>query len=276
MKASKAVKHDTKWVFLKKGTCSRTLFYILNREFGHPREDEEKAVDPLAGGIMQHGYQCGQLWGASAAVGAEAYRRFDDQNKVREITLKTTQNLIDSFKQRAETTECEEYIGTKVDNNKDVLKLMLSGKFFKCFKLADRWAPEAIQTARDGLDAKYDDPAPKCTSCASEVIKKMGGSDEHAAMVAGWAGGLGLSGSGCGALSAAIWMATYKYDQGHGKSTYPCPDAEKVMNKFLETADYEFDCKEISGKLFEDILDHSEFINNGGCNKLIQGLSEYK
>ena len=33
----------------------------------------------------------------------------------------------------------------------------------------------------------------------------MGGSEEEIAMVAGFAGGLGLSGNGCGALSAAIW-----------------------------------------------------------------------
>ena len=72
---SERVKLKAKRTFIKKGTCSRTFFYILDREFGHPREDEEKAIDPLAGGILQQGYQCGMLWGASMAVGAEAYRR---------------------------------------------------------------------------------------------------------------------------------------------------------------------------------------------------------
>jgi len=42
---------------LKKGTCSRTFFYILDREFGHPRDEEEKAIDPLAGGILQTFYE---------------------------------------------------------------------------------------------------------------------------------------------------------------------------------------------------------------------------
>lgn len=41
------------------GTCSRTFFYIINREFGFPHENEERAADPLAGGIVQQGYQCG-------------------------------------------------------------------------------------------------------------------------------------------------------------------------------------------------------------------------
>jgi len=57
----KAIKNDTKKLFLKKGTCSQTFFHILNREFGHIKETEERATDPLAGGIMQLGYQCGML-----------------------------------------------------------------------------------------------------------------------------------------------------------------------------------------------------------------------
>lgn len=81
MKASEKIKTDTKWVFIKQGTCSRTFFYILNREFGHPREAEERAIDPLAGGIMQNGYQCGQLWGAVMALGAEALRRTTNLQK---------------------------------------------------------------------------------------------------------------------------------------------------------------------------------------------------
>jgi len=41
-------------------------------------------------------------------------------------------------------------------------------------------------------------------SCASEVVRRMGGRDEERVMVSGFAGGLGLSGNGRGALSAAI------------------------------------------------------------------------
>ena len=37
---------------------------------------EEHAAAPLAGGIMQHGYQCGMIWGAALAAGAQAYRLY--------------------------------------------------------------------------------------------------------------------------------------------------------------------------------------------------------
>ena len=72
---------DGKKLFKKLGTCSRTFFYIINREFDNPKEAEERASDPLAGGIFKQGYQCGMLWGASLAVGAEAYRRSDNRDQ---------------------------------------------------------------------------------------------------------------------------------------------------------------------------------------------------
>ena len=50
-------------------------------------------------------------------------------------------------------------------------------------------------------------------SCASEVAKRMGASDEEMVMVAGFAGGIGLSGNACGALAAAVWMNTLRLVQ---------------------------------------------------------------
>jgi hypothetical protein len=46
---------------------------VVDGSFGHPMKIEEEASAPLAGGMMNHGFQCGMLWGASLAAGAEAY-----------------------------------------------------------------------------------------------------------------------------------------------------------------------------------------------------------
>jgi len=118
---SEGLKLKAKRTFIKKGTCSRTFFYILDREFGHPRDEEEKAIDPMAGGILQQGYQCGMLWGAAMAVGAEALRRYPDPDR-----------------------------------------------------------------AREGLETEPKLPQ-QTLSCASEVLRKAGGSEEEMAMVAGFA-----------------------------------------------------------------------------------------
>ena len=185
----------TKRTFLKKGTCSRTFFYILDREFGHPQEEEEKAIDPLAGGILQLGHQCGMLWGASMAIGAEALRRYDPGRAI-SITILATQHLMKSFVNRTRSIECEDITSCDFQNKRSFARYMLSGKFVNCFILAGKWAPEALHAAREGLSLEQADLPPESLSCASEVVRKMGGSEKQVVMAAGFAGGLGLAGSG--------------------------------------------------------------------------------
>lgn len=274
MNDSKPILKGTKRVFLKKGTCSTTLFHILNREFGYPLETEERAADPLAGGIMQQGYQCGMLWGSSLAVGAESFRRSNDRGQAISMAITATQHLMESFSNRAKSVDCSDITNADFKSKLSMAKYMLSGKFISCFKLADKWAPEAVQSATQGLSHEQTDLPQLPISCASEVAKKMGASDEEMVMVAGFAGGLGLSGNACGALGAAIWMNTLAWCRKQtGKSAMSNPNAEKTLEAFFGATDYEFLCHKISGQRFKTIDDHTEFIKNGGCDKLINVLA---
>jgi len=271
----KRTKLRAKKIFLTKGACSNTFFYILNREFGHVKEMEERAIDPLAGGILQHGYQCGMLWGASMAVGAEAYRRHKDNiGKAIAVAIKSTQHVMQSFENQTKCIECEDFTKTDFKNKWSFAKYVLTGKFFSCFKLAEKWAPDAIKAALEGL-ALEPEYTQTPISCASEVIKKMGNSEEEMVMVAGFAGGLGLRGNGCGALAAAIWKTILELvKKGNWKSTLSDPDSEKIINRFFEVTDYKMKCTEICGKQFYSIDEHSEFIKNGGCEKIINILAQ--
>ncbi len=273
---SKKVRRKVKRTFLKKGTCSRTFFYILNREFGHPMEDEEQAVDLLAGGIQQQGYQCGMLWGASCAAGAESFRRCkDDCHRAIGMSIKATQHILESFVNRTNTANCSDITEIEWANKWSIAKYMFSGKFWNCFKLAEKWAPDAIQSVTEGLNPDQTDLPEKPVSCASEVIRKMGGTDMEMVIVSGFAGGIGLSGNGCGALGAAVWMNTLRRirEQSY-KVSFPDPVAEKILNRFYEASDYEMECNKITGKHFASIKDHTDFINNGGCDKLIDILAQ--
>ena len=272
---TKRAKLKVKRTFLKKGACSHTFFYILNREFGHAREYEERAVDPLAGGIVQQGYQCGIIWGACMALGTEAYHRNSNLDKTIGTTIKATQHMIKSFVDRAKCIDCEEITNCNWSNKWSIAKYFFSGKFYGCFKLAEKWAPDAIQAAHEALALDQSDLPQQSVSCASEVVKRMGGTDEEAAMVAGFAGGLGLSGNGCGALAAAIWKIILELvKKDSWKYTMSDPVTEGIINKFYETTDYKMECHEICGKKFNSIEEHSEFIKNGGCEKLINVLSQ--
>ncbi|RLD91314.1 MAG: hypothetical protein DRJ29_14265 [Bacteroidetes bacterium] len=273
--ASERVKLKAKRTFIKKGTCSRTFFYILDREFGHPRDDEEKAIDPLAGGILQQGYQCGMLWGASMAVGAEALRKIENPGQATGLAILATQQLMLSFVNRTESIECEDITQCDFTNKKSFIKYMLKGKFVNCFKLAGKWAPEALDAAYEGLERDQKDLPQQSLSCASEVVRKMGGSEEEMLMVAGFAGGLGLSGSGCGALAAAVWKNALIHNRKEtGKSANYDPNTDLTLKAFYEETDYEMQCDKICGQRFNSLEEHTEFVKKGGCKKLIGVLAD--
>jgi C_GCAxxG_C_C family probable redox protein len=276
MNNSKTIQQGTKRLFLKLGTCSRLFFYILNREFGYPIETEERAADPLAGGIMQRGHQCGMLWGSALAVGAESFRRHDDRGQAIGVAITATQHLMESFSKRAKSVNCRDITGCDWSSKISMVKYFFSGRFISCFKLAEKWAPEAIQSATEGLSHEQTDLPQLPTSCASEVAKKMGASDEEMVMVAGFAGGLGLSGNACGALSAAIWMNTLAWcgkQIDSNKSPFRNPNATNTLKAFYGATDSKILCHEISGQCFKTIHDHTEFMKNGGCDKLINVLA---
>lgn len=275
MKSSKkAHLRGVKKTFLKLGSCSRTLGYILNREFENPKEDEEHALDPMAGGIFQQGYQCGMLWGTSLAVGTESYRRYNDSGKAIAYALKGTQNLMESFTKRTGSIDCYDITQCDFNKKRNLLRFVFSGKAFSCFRLAERWAPEAIEAATEGISPNGSDLPQHCMSCATEVVRKMDGSDEEMHMVAGFAGGLGLSGGACGALSAAIWMKSLSQGKGEsGKFLAYDKDSSNILETFYHATDFEILCSTISGKKFKDIEEHTDFIKNGGCENLINVLA---
>lgn len=272
MKASEKHKRDTRWIFVKQGTCSRTLYHILNHEFGNGHLSHEKAADPLAGGILRKGHQCGMLWGAVMAAGAEAYRKSDEKSIG--LAMKASQYVVDSFTRRTGTIDCSKITLIDFNNRRQTLRYMFSGRFLSCFRLADKWAPEAIMAVNEGLKHDPSDMPDEALSCASEVINEMGGSEKEACIVAGLAGGIGFSGGGCGALGAAVWMNTVKWqEENPGKSGYNNPMAEGTLKAFLEATGNEFLCHKICGRIFNSVQEHTEFVKNGGCLDLISLLA---
>lgn len=266
--------YNTKKIFWSKGPCSTAMCYILNREFGHPKPAEEYAADPFGGGMMQRGHQCGMLWGASLAAGAEAWRRYNEVGQSIAAAITTTRHLMDSFYSRKKTVNCRDITRFDTTTKWGMVKFFLTGRPISCMNLASKWAPEAIRAAGEGLASKQKELPEIPMSCASEVAKRMGASDEEMVMVAGFAGGLGLSGNACGALSAAIWMKTLAGCKKHpGNAPYPNIEANKILETFREFTGNEFLCDKICGRRFMTLVEHTEFIKNGGCKNLIDLLA---
>ena len=272
---------DAKKLFKKCGTCSQTFAHLLNREFGQPSESAERALDPLAGGIVNQGHQCGMLWGATLAVGTAAFRKYKDLDKATAIAINATQKLIESFTSLTQTVNCREITGCDLSSFFGLMKFMLKTTLqgmdnSRCFNLAEQWAPKAIQSASTGLSEKIEIKE-KPINCASEVIKKMGGGETEQVMVAGFAGGLGLSGHACGALGAAIWMKTLDWCKKNPGKTPPFfnnPEHKKILKQFKELTGDEMLCTKITGRRFKDLSEHAKFIKNGGCRKVMDMLAD--
>jgi hypothetical protein len=265
---------DGKKVFRKLGTCSRTFFYLLNREFGHQKELEERASESLAGGIMQKGHQCGMLWGASLAVGAEAYRKCKNQNQGINVAVNATQKIMTSFENRENTINCREITQCDFSNRMSMAKYFFSGRFLHCFNMAKQWAPNAVEAAIEGLTDKKIKSDKECLSCAVEVAKKMGATDEEMFMVSGFSGGLGLSGAACGALAAAIWIKSLKWCREIPKETsISNPYSQKTLDTFYHSTKSKILCSQITGVRFKNMDQHTKFIKNKGCKQLIETLA---
>ena len=146
---------------------------------------------------------------------------------------------------------------------------------FKCLNIAKKWAPEALQSSEDGLNNSKKELPDHAVSCAAEVAGKMGVDIEKAIMVAGLAGGIGLSGNACGALGAAVWLKSIAWlkENPDSRDLYN-PYANRTLAAFEQETNSKYLCKEICGKRFQSIEEHTDFIDNGGCKKLIETIAQ--
>ena len=93
-------------------------------------------------------------------------------------------------------------------------------------------------------------------------------------MVAGFAGGLGLSGHGCGALAAAIWIKSLAVARENPEQMiFTNPEAKAVLEAFTEAMGPEMECHKICGRRFATVEEHTAFVKNGGCEQVMEVLA---
>ena len=249
---------------------------VVDDSFGHPLALEEHAAIPLAGGIEQMGFQCGQLWGAALAAGAEAFRLFGPGPRAEAAAILAAQRLVNSFQGSYKSINCSEMIELDWKNaeGKQVLKFFLKGGPIRCFAMTAGFA----RATRREIDVSFSEdefeaPGP-LVSCAAWLARKMGADDMHAVMAAGLAGGIGLSGGACGALGAAIWLIeTARMTAGGGAVEFNSPEATEAIDRFVQNTDCEFECAAIVGRKFADVADHAQYVHEGGCAHIIAALA---
>ncbi len=233
---------------------------------------------PFAGGLMQHGYQCGMVWGATLAAGAEAHRRHGSGAGAEAAAVRAAQRVVESFRTRHGEIDCLEI--TDIDRSSSTWKMihrfLIKGGAIGCLRMASWYAP----LARDEIEAAlsedgFEVPSPP-VSCAALLARELGESDLHAVMAAGLAGGIGLYGGACGALGAAIWIQGMRIGrQESDRLRFKDPRTQEVVDRFLQHTGCEFECSRIVGRRFEDVHDHARHLGEGGCSELIEALASW-
>jgi hypothetical protein len=229
---------------------------------------------PFAGGIIQHGYQCGMIWGATLAAGAQAYRLYGPESQAETWAIIAAQRIVDSFRVRNNHINCLDLTDTDWQKPGQIFRYFVKGGPIRCFRMSARFAPIAFGEINTALAEEHIEAPSPPVSCAALVAKKMRVSDMHTVMAAGFAGGIGLSGSACGALGAAIWiveMNTAK--EVAGKIEFKSPRAIAAIDRFLKCTGSKFECFDIVGRKFQSINDHAGFLREGGCSKIIEVLT---
>jgi hypothetical protein len=253
---------------------------VVDGSMGAPMSLEERASMPLAGGLLQNGYQCGLLWGAALTAGAQAYRRSGSSPQAESQAILTTQRLVEAFLTRKKSINCRQITGIEWKQpSQRRLQWQLFMYFIKggaagCFRLAARYAQLAFDEVNAAYPEKHIELPDHPVSCAAMLARKMGASDLHAVMAAGLAGGIGVSGGACGALGTAVWIIAMKSGlQSYQDFVNTPPQIQKVLDAFIKSSGSEFECSKIVGRKFENVADHAAYLRAGGCSEILGSLA---
>ncbi len=274
MKTAKKNQLQNSLLIQKSGACSQSLFYIFNQEFDNEMDIEERAAASLTGGVTYRSKVCGLIIGAVLGAGAEAYKRYRQPNSK---AIEIAKTMVDSFSTQFSLINCNDIVEIDLSKESDASAYYSCSMAEKCFEKANKWSAEAFKICK----AAFNNPATliynetPCNCCASRIIMEMGGTDDEAALVAGLSGGIGLSGNICGAYTAALWYKALTWlRENPDKPLYPFELNLQFNCDFLEITYNEILCPNLCGKTFRTTEEHSNFIEEGGCNKLIDLISK--
>ena len=251
---------------------------MLDHATDNPLTHEEHASRHLAGGMANQGYQCGMLWGGALVAGAQAYRLHGPGPQAETMAIMTTQRVVESFRSFTKNKiNCRDITGLdltgKIQLSRQSLKFLVKGGPVYCARLLVKYS-RAIYTGIQATPPEIKNLSPSLpVSCAALLAQKAGASEMHTVMVAGFAGGIGLSGGGCGALGAAVWIIGMNSREEPADKKVGNTNINDTISKFMKNTESKCECSTIVGRQFEDIADHAAYLRDGGCTEIIELLA---
>jgi hypothetical protein len=274
--------------------CSEASITTQMRGFGIEEPAYEQALHAFSGGFMHLGHACGLLTGAALAAGFLSRARFDDDDTRSAAALDATIQIAKAHPELTGSVNCREITKVSLSKLSGRLRYLQQGKGRLCGRLHIKWAFQAHELIKKTLTKFSERKQVKgCTNCAVQTLRKMvssvGMKAEDSVLVAGLAGGVGLLGNVCGAMAASVFaLSATKYLRQNGKkrdsqvrgafqelagTNYRGP-ATRLRHAFIDRFGSEL-CSKIIRRHFQDIADHSAFIEQGGCQATIEFIADW-
>jgi hypothetical protein len=274
--------------WLRCTSCSEASFTTHNRCAGIEAPLEEESAHLLSGGMMLQGNACGLLSGAVLSAGLQAARRFDDDPTRSAATLHAATRLAEAYPETSGAVDCREITGQSLVTLGQKARYLWEGKGRQCGRLLMKWANRTDALIDEALtEFEGQDPSPTCTNCSVETFRRIASDGEMArsgaTYVAGLAGGVGLLGRSCAALTVGIIVLTLRH-----YSSLPSHKRDSQLLGLFHEAGFggfrkrptalfeefkrEFGsdlCRDILGREFTNPEDHASFVASGGCRDVI-------
>ncbi len=292
---SRGISRETaKYWLLRCVACSEASMTTQMRGFGINEQAYEQAMHSFSGGFMHLGHACGLLTGAALAVGFEARSRFDDDEMRSGATLHAVMQLAKAHPELTGSVNCREITEVSLTKLSGRLRYLQQGKGSMCTRLHLKWAPQAQQLINKALiEFEQRKQAGRCANCAVQTLRglesSVGMKVGDSVLVAGLAGGVGLLGNVCGALAAGVFAmsASHKLSQERKQrdswirgsieeliGTNYRGAATELRLAFIRQFGSEL-CIDIIGRSFQDVADHSMFVEQGGCENVTKFVADW-
>jgi hypothetical protein len=287
----KISKELAKYWWLRCVACSEASMTTQMRGFGFEETVYEQAIHAFSGGFMHQGHASGLLTGAVLAAGFVAQKRFKDDKSKSCAILHTAVELTKEFPGYSGFINCRDI------TEKDLTKLGGRISYYReglgkmCGRLHLKWAPHAQELIEKSM-IKYE-PKSSCSNCAVRTMQELGSSTKLATweptLMAGFAGGIGLSGNVCAALASGVYAMTTNYQIGRKKKKRDSQfrgsieeltgkNYRGILTNLLHNFTEYFGsilCFDIINQHFKNVEEHASFVDQGGCENVTNFVSNW-
>jgi hypothetical protein len=291
VKSDNFSKRSMKRTMFRHFSCAESTLILFDRVAGIDQDDAEQAIDPLNGGVLlELDGGCGLLWGSAMAAGIRASKRFEKEEDACAAAFATSIELLREYVASGGATDCNRILNMDRWN---FLSYLAKVKMNVCVGIAEKWFPRFDEIIEKSFESYTPKREQKCVNCAVDVFKSVAKEiglelSGETPWVAGFAGGFGLQGSTCAAVSSAVFAINLRYFRSRNKSPHSALRSMmqgmgvgtgwmKPSKRLLSAFKEEFhakSCYGLTGKMFEGLDEYTDHVASGKCANIVSGVSQ--